>query len=107
MLSAADDGRVLRGSFTKRLHVSPFMGMDQVYQWRATTPADTLSVHIESREGGERAFDATLSLRRVPPARESATRPTSPARVLALIYGHAVALKLKGVPIHARPGVAG
>ena len=29
--------------------------------------------------------------------------PAATLRVLALIYGHAFALKLKGVPLHARP----
>ena len=40
------------GRFAKELHVSPFMGMDHVYEARATAPGPTLSVHIESRRGG-------------------------------------------------------
>ena len=50
--------------FDKALHVSPFMGMDQRYTWRAPAPGETLSVHIESSEQGRRVFDATLALRR-------------------------------------------
>ena len=42
---------VLRGGFDKALHVSPFMGMDQRYAWRAPAPGATLSVHIESQRG--------------------------------------------------------
>ena len=60
----ADVDRVLRGHFAKELHVSPFMGMDHVYEARATAPGATLSVHIESRRGGETVFDATLSMER-------------------------------------------
>jgi len=102
---------MLAGSFRKELHVSPFMGMAQRYLWRVTAPGATLSVHIESREHGRRAFDATLALCRLPLtrcglARVTARYPAATLRVLALIYGHALALKLKGVPVHARPRVA-
>ena len=77
---------------------------------RRPRPAATLSVHIESRERERRAFDATLALRRSPLTRGSlagvtARYPAATLRVLALIYGHALALKLKGVPLHPRPQV--
>jgi DUF1365 family protein len=89
------------GAMEKVLHVSPFMGMDQTYTMRLAPPGETLSVHIESRRAGRVAFDATLALRRGPFRR----RPLAGAslRTLALIYGHAVALKLKGVPVHPHP----
>ncbi len=57
-------GAVLAGNSTKALHVSPFMGMDQRYEWRMSVPGETLSVHIASSHKGDLAFDATLSLRR-------------------------------------------
>jgi DUF1365 family protein len=103
-------GTVLRGSFAKALHVSPFMGMDYRYEWRLTAPARTLSVHIENRRGGELAFDATLALRRreLTPATlagVTARYPLATLRVLGLIYAHAVRLKLKGVPLHPRPRI--
>ena len=110
VLERAGDGRVLAGELAKRLHVSPFMGMQQRYVWRAATPAETLAVHISSSERGQRVFDATLALRRAPLtsaslARVTARYPVATLRVLALIYGHAIALKLKGVPLHPRPQV--
>jgi DUF1365 family protein len=96
------DGRA--GEFDKALHVSPFMPMDQRYTWRASTPGDTLSVHIASSENGEHAFDATLNLKRRPLTRRTLARhPGATLRLLALIYGHALALKLKGVPVHPHP----
>ena len=55
---------MLSGRFAKELHVSPFMGMDHVYEARATAPGPTLSVHIESRRGGQTVFDATLAMKR-------------------------------------------
>lgn len=92
------------GEFGKALHVSPFMPMDQRYTWRAATPGDTLSVHIESHEHGDRAFDATLGLKRRPLTRRALARhPAATLRMLALIYGHAVALRLKGVPVQPHP----
>jgi hypothetical protein len=105
---AARDATVLEGEFRKMLHVSPFMGMDQRYEWRATAPGETISVHIENREGGARAFDATLTLRREPFTRRALARvtaryPAATLRVLALIYGHAVGLKLRGIGVHAHP----
>ncbi len=99
-------GAVLRGEFDKRLHVSPFMAMDQRYTWHMSVPGPTLSVHIASHEHGRPVFDATLALKRTPLSRVSLARVTPPGRVLALIYGHALALRLKGVPVHPRPEVA-
>jgi uncharacterized protein len=108
VLRDAGAGTVLRGSFDKRLHVSPFMGMEQSYLWRATSPGPTLSVHIENHEHGRRAFDATLSLRRVALTRQSMRRiiaryPLATLRVLALIYAHALVLALKRVPVNPKP----
>jgi len=89
------------GAMEKVLHVSPFMGMEQTYTMRLAPPAETLSVHVESRHAGRLAFDATLALRRRPFSR----RPLAGAslRTVWLIYAHAAALKLKGVPVHPHP----
>ncbi len=108
VIARDDDGQVLGANSAKRLHVSPFMGMDQRYVWRVGVPGQTLSVHIENTEDGVRAFDATLSLRRSPLTRSGLARvtlryPAATLRVLALIYGHALALKLRGVPVHPHP----
>ncbi len=99
---------VLHGEFAKELHVSPFMGMDHRYEARAATPGRTLSVHIESRRAGATAFDATLSLRRREWTRASAAAmiaryPLATVRVLALIYAHAVMLRLAGARVHRHP----
>jgi DUF1365 family protein len=99
---------VLKGDSEKVLHVSPFMGMDHRYDWRVADPGATLSVHIESRRDGQVAFDATLAMRRHELSRRTlagitARYPAATARVLALIYTHAVRLKLKGVRVHPHP----
>ena len=92
----------------KALHVSPFMGMDHRYRLRAGTPGDRLGVHVESQRGDALAFDATLALRRrelTPRAAASVTRryPLASARVLALIYGHALGLKFAGATVYRHP----
>jgi len=91
------------GSPDKAFHVSPFMGMDHGYAVRASEPGTTLSVHIESRRGGELAFDATLILKRRPYSRLRLAGAS--IRTLTLIYAHAIALKVKGAPYfpHPRP----
>jgi DUF1365 family protein len=104
-------GCVLTGESEKLLHVSPFFGMDQRYEWRVAEPGITLSVHIENREHGERAFDATLSLRRreltrMSLARTTARYPLATMRVLALIYGHAAAIRLRGIRTRPHPARA-
>jgi hypothetical protein len=86
------EGTVLADELEKKHHVSPLMGMDQTYAFRAGTPGERLQIQIESRPredvapsredsaqaGGADAraagaapsaaapktFDATLSLRR-------------------------------------------
>jgi uncharacterized protein len=113
-LLEAGDGQpaALRGSFAKQLHVSPFMGMDHVYEARATSPGRVLSVHIESRRGDRTAFDATLTLKRRELTRTSAAwlsarYPFATGRVLALIYGHALGLKVAGARVHRHPQARG
>ena len=101
-------GSTHNGAFDKAFHVSPFMGMDQRYTWRAGTPGLTLSVHIESTEGDVRVFDATLRLRRRPLDRRTLAGmtiryPFAAQRMLVLIYAHAVCLSLKGVRIRPHP----
>jgi uncharacterized protein len=101
-------GSALDAQFEKAMHVSPFMGMDHRYHVRASTPGRTLSVHIGSSRAGTTVFDATLSLRRRELTRASlagmTTRyPFATVRVLALIYAHALGLKLAGAPVHPHP----
>ncbi|HEV7938090.1 MAG TPA: DUF1365 domain-containing protein [Solirubrobacteraceae bacterium] len=107
-LPAQTAGALLAGNSTKALHVSPFMGMNQCYEWRVSVPRETLSVHVASSREGALSFDATLSLRRreltrTTLARMSARYPASALRMLALIYAQALRLKLKGVPVHPHP----
>lgn len=110
VLDARDGGgaAVMRQTFAKVFHVSPFMGMDHTYAWSLTVPGPTLSVNIDSADAGGHAFDATLRLHRRPltPAglRGLLARfPLQTLRTGLYIYAHAVLLKLKGAPYFAHP----
>jgi DUF1365 family protein len=109
---ATDHGTValLREQLDKRLHVSPFMGMDNIYDWRLTVPAEQLLVHIDShgRDDGESIFDATLSLHRrelsAGAMRGVLVRyPLLTVGIVGRIYGHALSLRLRGAPWFSHP----
>lgn len=105
--AAADPERPAT-TLDKAFHVSPFMGMDHRYRWTTTVPGPALHVHLASDRDGERVFDATLALHRRPldaaGLRAYARRqPLGALLVLARIYGQALRLALKRVPVHPHP----
>ena len=96
------------GQLDKQLHVSPFMPMDQSYSFSAAAPGQRLAVTIENQRGGEREFVASLLLQRLELTRAAVLRvsvryPASALRTIALIYGHALALRIAGVRTHPHP----
>jgi DUF1365 family protein len=105
------EGPVLTDELEKRLHVSPLMGMDQTYAFRAGEPGARLAVHIESRpdaERGGKSFDATLNLRRRELSRPLllgllARYPALSLQVVAKIYAQSLRLKLKGARYYPHP----
>jgi DUF1365 family protein len=105
------EGTVLTDELDKRLHVSPLMGMEQTYGFRASEPGERLAVHIESRPragAGSKSFDATLSLRRRELSRPLlagmlARYPAMSLQVVAKIYTQSLRLKLKGARYFPHP----
>lgn len=111
------EGPVLSDELDKALHVSPLMGMDQTYAFRAGEPGARLAIHIESRPRGSarpgdppaaKTFDATLSLRRRELnrsvlLRSLARQPAMSLQVVARIYAQALRLRLKGARYFPHP----
>lgn len=104
---------VLRGSgpayeHEKHLHVSPFMGLDQSYEYAFAEPGDEVWARIHVREDGDRPLTAVLRGRRreltnASVARTLARYPLMPARVFGLIHWQALRLWWKRVPFHRKP----
>ncbi len=101
-----------RWRFRKDFHVSPFMGMEQSYDWRFTAPGRRLGVHMVNFEEGKQVFDATLTMERreISGPRLAACllrHPMMTAEVVGQIHWQALKLWLKKVPYRPHPGNGG
>jgi DUF1365 family protein len=102
-------GPKLRYEHRKRLHVSPFFGLDQSYEYAFSQPAEEVWARIHVRdEDGARPLTAVLHGHR----RELSNRslaglllryPLQPLQVTALIHFEALRLWRKRVPFHHKP----
>lgn len=119
-LAHRDAARVMF-RFEKSFHVSPFMPMNQHYDWSFSEPGSALSVRMRSFADSvaERtrdadapsAFDATLTLRREPWSLAGLNRmlvayPLMTAQVIGAIYWEALRLWWKGIGYVPHPGAA-
>lgn len=98
----------MRFGLSKAFHVSPFMPMDMDYDWRFSTPGDSLARHTANLRCGRRVFDATLMLRRheISGHTLAATllhQPLGSLAVVGRIYWQALRLWAKRVPFHVHP----
>jgi DUF1365 family protein len=104
---------VLRGpgphyEHDKRLHVSPFFGLDQSYEWAFSQPGEAVWARVHVREGGGRPLTAVLHGRRRELSNGSVARsllryPVMPLQVTTLIHRQALSLWRKRVPFHHQP----
>lgn len=104
--------RLERGSwqfgFDKNFHVSPFMPMDQTYDWRFSPPETSLRVRMENFERKQPVFSAGMSLTGRPVSSSALARalvhyPFMTSKVLGAIYWQALRLWIKGTPFFSHP----
>jgi DUF1365 family protein len=101
-------GPDLRYEHDKHLHVSPFFGLDQSYQYAFSEPGEEVWARIHVREDGRSPLTAVLhgtrsELTNATLARFLVRYPLMPVQVIALIHWQAVKLFVKRVPFHHKP----
>ena len=102
-------GPELRYEHRKRLHVSPFFGLDQSYEYAFSQPGAEVWARIVVRDDdGARPLTAVLHGRRRALTNRALAGlliryPLQPLQVTALIHVEALRLWLKGVPFHHKP----
>ena len=103
------DGPSLRYEHGKRLHVSPFFGLDQTYEYAFSQPGDELWARIHVRDtDGAQPLTAVLRGRRRELSNRSVAAlllryPLQPLQVTTLIHFEALRLWSKRVPFHHKP----
>ena len=102
------EGDSLRYAHDKRLHVSPFFGLEQSYEYAFSEPGDEVWARIHVREKGRSPLTAVLHARRRELTNATLAGflvryPLMPLQVLTLIHWQALKLYLRGVPFHHKP----
>ncbi len=92
----------------KRLHVSPFFGLDHRYRYTFSEPEERVFARIDVLKDGRRPLVAVLQGRRreltdAALARAFVRYPLMPVQVMGLIHWQALRLWLKHVPFHRKP----
>jgi hypothetical protein len=92
----------------KRLHVSPFFGLDQRYRYAFSEPGESVHARIEVLDGSGRPLQAVLAGKRQELTNRTLAAsllryPAMPVQVIGLIHWQALKLWLKRVPFHHKP----
>ena len=100
--------RVLRATFEKQFHVSPFQPMGQQYRWALSPPGERLAVHMQNHQDDHKTFDATLAVTRHAWTTRNLSKaiflhPCMAAKATCIIYWHAFRLWCKRAPFYRHP----
>lgn len=101
-------GENLKYRHPKAFHVSPFMNMNQIYDWSIQMPCETLRIGIRSTNQDQTLFQAGLMLKRHvlnrPTLRRMQIRyPLLTLQIVTAIYHQAFRLWKKKLPFYPHP----
>jgi len=108
---ASNNPEYLKAKLDKKLHVSPFWGMDHQYEWTFTHPKENLHVMMKNYKDNKKVFDAFLQLERIPFTlsgllKQVARFPLITLIVVFRIHLQALKLWLKKAPFFIHPDKA-
>jgi len=106
--SQDSDKSEIRLSMEKELHVSPFWGMDHMYDWVFSSPKDKLNVFMKNFKDGKHVFDASLSMDRTEMTKRNLLKsvfrfPFMTIKVVFWIHFQAFILWLRGATFYTHP----
>jgi len=106
--SQESDKSEIRLSMEKELHVSPFWGMDHMYDWVFSSPKDKLNVFMKNFKDGKHVFDASLSMDRTEMTKRNLLKsvfrfPFMTIKVVFWIHFQAFILWLRGATFYTHP----
>lgn len=102
------DGDTFKKITTKYFYVSPFVDLDDAFDFRLKVPAAKLDIEIDDLDkNGKRFFISTLKGEQKPLNNSSLLKcffaiPLIPLQVMGMIHWQALKLWLKKIPFHAK-----